>query len=226
MGEIAALMVTGLGVGLNAAGQLRSGNAQKNISNLNADLIEKAGEENAQLIEQGSEANAQINEFNARIAEAQARDAIFRGRETENRFRKEIRGTIGAQRAAYAAQGIDVNQDSALDVQTDTAYQGELDALTLRTNAAREAWGYQVSAADAQMQADAERKLGKLQAKSTRDVSRAQALSSRISGQNAQNAGIFGATGTIVSAAGSMLQSSYGFPGKGAGGGSKLSFSN
>lgn len=81
---------------------------------------------------------------NAGIARLQSQDALERGRLLEQRHRIDTRRLIGDQRAYMAAQGIDVNRDSALDVQADTAAMGELDALTIRNNAVREAWGYEV----------------------------------------------------------------------------------
>lgn len=92
--------------------------------------------------------NQQIADMNADMADAQARDAITRGQEEERRHRQSVQGLIGRQRAALAAQGVDVNSGSALDVQADAAKFGALDAVTIRNNAAREAWGYRVQAAN------------------------------------------------------------------------------
>jgi len=71
----------------------------------------------------------------AEIADLQAKDAIERGALDEQRFRQSIRATIGAQRAGFAGANIDVGYGSAVDVQADAAFLGELDALTLRNNA-------------------------------------------------------------------------------------------
>lgn len=54
--------------------------------------------------------------------------------------------SVGTQRSAQAANGIDVNSGSAAQLQDDTAMLGELDALTIQNNAAREAYGYRVQA--------------------------------------------------------------------------------
>ena len=54
---------------------------------------------------------------------------------------------IGAQRAAAAAQGLDPDSGSASELTTETHQLGELDTLTLQNNAAREAFGYKVEAA-------------------------------------------------------------------------------
>jgi len=93
-------------------------------------------------------ANQELANYNARIADVQAEDALARGRESESIQRKRTKALIGTQRARFGAQNIEINDGSALDVQADTAYLGELDALTIRNNAAREAWGYKVQAED------------------------------------------------------------------------------
>lgn len=84
----------------------------------------------------------------AAVADLQAQDAIARGTEAELRYRRGVRGTVGSQRAALAAQGVDLAGGSAADVQAETTLLGELDALTIRNNARREAWGFQVQATD------------------------------------------------------------------------------
>lgn len=94
----------------------------------------------------------QVYEMNAAVADWQAADAIARGREAEGLQRQGTRQLIGAQRTSLAAQGIDIESGSAADVQGDSAYLGELDALTIRNNAARAAWGYQVDAVNLRQQ--------------------------------------------------------------------------
>ena len=94
-------------------------------------------------------------EFNAKVAEMQAVDALARGAEDEERFRMVVKGLIGSQRAGFAGQNVDVGIGSPVDVVADSAYLGELDALTIRNNAAREAWGYRVQAENFRMGVDA-----------------------------------------------------------------------
>lgn len=101
-----------------------------------------------------AQAGADIADVNATIAERQAEHALERGREAETESRIRTRQLIGTQRARLAAQGVDVNQGSALDIQADTAAIGELDALTIRNNAALEAWGYRVGATSQRLQAN------------------------------------------------------------------------
>lgn len=91
-----------------------------------------------------AESNARIAESNRRIADMQAEDALRRGHEAESRYRGRTKKTIGRQRAALAAQGIRVDEGSALDVQIEAADFGELDAMTIRNNALRESFGYKM----------------------------------------------------------------------------------
>lgn len=101
---------------------------------------------------QAGKANQKIANYNAEVAELQAEQALKRGREDESRLRMQTRQTIGAQRAALAAMGIDLDDGTAAQIQDDTTYFGELDALTIRNNAALEAWGYRTQATDYRMQ--------------------------------------------------------------------------
>lgn len=76
-----------------------------------------------------------------------ADDSLARGRKDSDWQRVETQAAIGTQRAAQAASGGVVDQDSNMQLTLDTAQLGELDALTIANNAAREAYGYQVQAA-------------------------------------------------------------------------------
>lgn len=111
--------VAGIGFGLSAYGQYQAGQ-------MNRDLMR----------------------YNAQVAEYQSEDALVRGEIKEQRFRRDAAKFIGSQKVALAAQGIEIDDDSALDVMANTAYLAEVDALTIRNNAKREAWGYKVQAED------------------------------------------------------------------------------
>lgn len=93
---------------------------------------------------------------NAMVTDLQAKQALAQGQRAAQDVRQGTKGLIGAQRAAMAAQGIDVNRDSALEIQTDTAAQGAKDAETAKANAWREAWGYRVESMNARGQASME----------------------------------------------------------------------
>jgi hypothetical protein len=84
--------------------------------------------------------------INAGYAKEAANDALSRGRYDADLQRIRTGQAIGTQRAAMAANGGLVNEGSNAQLQEDTAALGELDALTIQNNAAREAYGLKVQA--------------------------------------------------------------------------------
>ena len=129
-----------------------------------------------QAAAKAQEYNAKVQDINAVMAERRAKDALERGKDEEQRKRQEVAQIQGRQRAAMAAYGLDLSFGSPLDTLVDTAVAGELDALTIRTNAAREAYEHEVDAT------------GK----------RASAKLSRMSASAASKAGYLEAAGTIL----------------------------
>lgn len=111
-----------LAVGFKVIGDLAGGQAEKQSLNY----------------------QAKVDDQNAAVAHMQSTNALAIGSQEEDRQRARVRQAIGSQRAAIAANGIDPSSGSALDAQVNTAGFGEEDALTLRANAARKAWGYDV----------------------------------------------------------------------------------
>lgn len=105
-----------------------------------------------------------VAKVNAGISDRAAADAIERGDLQADQQRDLTQQVIGSQRTAYAANGIDVNTGSAGIVQNDTAALGELDALTIINNAAREAYGYKVQAMDQRQQGKLAKYQGKMNA--------------------------------------------------------------
>lgn len=160
-------LITALTIGstvMGAAGQIQQGQAAK-----------KAGEY-----------NAKVAEMNATLSERRARDALERGAVEEQRKRQEVAQLKGRQIASMAANGVDVGYGSPLDSIVDTAVLGEMDALTIRSNAYRENYDFKVDAANG----------------------RASASMARAEGKNAASAGYLGAAGTVLTG-GSKAYSSY-----------------
>lgn len=91
-------------------------------------------------------------ETNARYAEMQADDVIKRGKVASNLQRKKTKQLVGAQRAALAAQGIEVNSGSGLQLQEEAMEMGAADARTIENNAFREAWGMRAQASEMRFQ--------------------------------------------------------------------------
>lgn len=123
---------------------------------------------------------AAVERNNATIAGWQAEDATKRGQVEEQRQRLHAARIAGAQRAGYASGGVELTSGSPLDTLMDTAQLGELDALTIRSNAEREAYGYRTQS-------------GNLTAQSGLTA---------LAGRNARQASYVSAGSTLLSAAG------------------------
>ena len=119
---------------------------------------------------QAGKSRKKMAEFNAKLADMKAADALSRGEIDAADSGLRVRRTLGAQRAILAAQGIEVTSGSAANLQADTAAAGDAEQRTIRSNAFREAWGYKMAALD-----------------------------DRIGGQIAQREGQSAAVGTILS---------------------------
>jgi len=125
------------------------------------------GSQSAEGARQKARFQADVLKQNAKIADMQAEDVLRRGEEAVFEKRLEGKRVIGAQRAALAAQGIELGSGSALDIQGDTAAQAEIDALTIRNNAFREAMGYRMRAGQLRTEARGTRLFGSLTAQQT-----------------------------------------------------------
>jgi len=112
------LAVMAVGTVISAAGQYQQGQTQQAIDNRNA-----------------------------MVANYQASDALVRGSSAEQIQQSKVRQLVASQTAAAGASGAAVESQSFGKVIDQTNEMGTVDALTLRTNALREAWGYKNQAA-------------------------------------------------------------------------------
>lgn len=141
------------GAGLKAYGAIQEGQAASDASNYNA----AAAGFNAEQ----SRRNAELT------SEAGAAKAAMVGRDT--------RAAFGSERARAAGSGLNPNTGSAADVQASTAELGHLDAMTIRSNATREAYGHQIEGLNYDNKATMDRWEGK-QAKSASYIKAASSL--------------------------------------------------
>lgn len=100
---------------------------------------------------------ARVADANAKMASSQAADAAERGKVEAQRVMGRNSQLLGRQRAAAAANGVEVDFGSAADIQQDTADIGRQEVATTYQNAAREGLGYDISAANFQSKATAAR---------------------------------------------------------------------
>ena len=101
---------------------------------------------------QAGQFNQKVAENNAVMAKRHAEDTLRRGALAEAEQRKRTDALKGTQKAAAAANNVVVGSGSSLDILEATAEMGELDALTIRTNAEREAAGLRFDAQNYQAQ--------------------------------------------------------------------------
>lgn len=106
---------------------------------------------------------------NVEIARLMGRDALQRGLLDEWSFRRDASQVQGQQRSRLAGSGVDVNSGSAAWLQEEMIVATDLDALAIRQNAGREAYGYEVEAYGASRRQG----LANLEATSTADVANA-----------------------------------------------------
>lgn len=90
--------------------------------------------------------NKSVYDINAAISNINAEDAIERGNEEAGRIRRQTKLVLGQQRASFAGQGIDIGTGTAAKIATETTAIGDIEAITIKNNAYREAWGQKVRA--------------------------------------------------------------------------------
>ena len=113
---------------------------------------------------EAGQARKDLAEYNAKVADLQAEDALRRGAARESAHRMAVRKLIGAQRAGFAASHVAVGSGTAAAVQADSAILGEIDAQQIKNNAFAEAWGYRLNAANARVTGTLEAAQGRIAA--------------------------------------------------------------
>lgn len=151
-----AMALALIGTAVSAIGQMQAASAQAKMANY----------------------QAQIANMNAQIAEEEAKSTLDAGAREEQQHRMKVAMLKGNQRAAMAANNVDIGSGSPLEVLIDTAYAGEMDALTIRTNTNRNAYNKRVEAANLRAQSQ----LYKMEAKQARTGGMLSALGTLASG--------------------------------------------
>ena len=91
-----------------------------------------------------AEYQADVARQNQQLADQQASAQRKEGYDNMIAKRQETAKLIGRQRAAAGASGATVDVGSSLDLQADTAAQGEIDALNISNQASDKAYGTQL----------------------------------------------------------------------------------
>lgn len=106
-------------------------------------------------------AQANIADINARMAENTAQSVLNQGKQQVAQSTMQYGAFKSRQKAALAANGVDLGVGNAAEIQASTDIMKEIDANTLHANAVRSAWGartqssqYQIDAMTRRTQAD------------------------------------------------------------------------
>lgn len=108
-----------------------------------------------------------ISQINAEFAGLQADQAIRRGDKQAAQITQQGDKIRGAQRAAAAASGVDVNSGDAARLQNETAVLSQRDAQQAKANAWMEAWGYRQQAMEQTYRGNYARMAGDYSARAT-----------------------------------------------------------
>lgn len=161
-----AAISSAIALGIGAASSLIAAKQQSDALNASADFSERM---------------AGIND---RIAGEAADQALKRGETAAGAMAKQGALVLGSQRLGLAAQGIALDSGSAQDIQVQTAENNALDVLTIKNNAAMEAWGIKTGAVNARIQSDFESTSARNRAGSTMLTGGLQAASTIATGMD------------------------------------------
>lgn len=114
----------------------------------------KAEKESLKYEEAMLKSNAKVAENNRMLEEQAASDAKKRGDVEAQNHLRQVQALKGEQKSRMAANGLVLNEGSALSLLEDTEFMGKYDAGTIKSNAGREAWGHEIGAMNYQSQAN------------------------------------------------------------------------
>lgn len=109
-------------------------------------------------------ANQRMAEREADVLDYRANLAVENGTFSAQQARKQGKAVEGAQKTGYASQGVVVGDGSSGQVLEQTAKLSEQDALQVKLNAAREAWGFREQAKQTRYQGDLAKFKGRMDA--------------------------------------------------------------
>lgn len=101
---------------------------------------------------QKGKAEGEMADYNANVTTQRSNEALQMGSIAEEQQRNKVRQVEGSQTAAMGASGAVAGSGSFGSVLDQTSQFGEMDALTVRNNALKQAWGLQTQAVGDQLQ--------------------------------------------------------------------------
>lgn len=199
IGTVASTAVGVVGSMQQAAAAKSAANYQAQVAANNAAINQR----NAELAQR----NAEVARRNQDLAVQDARAAEAEGAQARALEGLKTRDTLGRQRVAAAASGLDVNSGSAVDLRAGAAGMGMLSDMNIRDTAARKAFNLRVKGLNYEDEAIAQ-EMSAANFGLQSDSNLTSAAASRAAGSAAGTAGVISAVGTLASGAaktGSML---------------------
>ena len=190
---VIAIAATVIGAGVTAYSQYRAGQA----ASAQAQAQGQAQASQFQYQAAVADINRRTAERNQYLAERNAGYVEAAGARLADDRARRIRQTIGAQRAALAANGLLLDQGSAADMQGDTASLGRMALAEIGDNARRRASGYRIAGVNARDEAEAATLRGEGYRASATNALSAGAFAA----DNASTAGWLGATSSLLGGA-------------------------
>lgn len=103
------------------------------------------------------EGQAALADVNARISELGAQQELVKGQQQVGQLTMQAGHLKSTQRTAMAANGIDLGEGNAAEIQASTDIMKEIDKNTAEANAVRSAWGYRTQGMNYQNEATVKR---------------------------------------------------------------------
>lgn len=190
---VAAIATSVIGAGVSAYGQIRAGQAQAASAQAGAQAAASQYQYQAAV----ADINRRTAERNQYLAGRNAEYVEAAGARLADDRARRIRQTIGAQRAALAANGLLLDEGSAADMQGDTASLGRMALAEIGDNTRRQAAGYRIAGVNARDEAEAATLRGEGYRASSTNALAAGAFAA----DNASTAGWLGATSSLLGGA-------------------------
>ena len=183
-------VVAVVGAVVSAVAAIRQGQAQQASANYQAQVARN----NATLAAN----NQAVQQQNADIAGGQAKDALAAGAANEKSNIFEGRGLVGRQFTTQAANGLDVNDGSAVQVREGQSTINQMSQANIRSDAARTAYGFRIQEANYKSAATA--------AGNQETMFEGESTAQTILGENAVSGSYLSAAGNLASGLGSAYK--------------------
>ena len=117
------------------------------VASIGSTVMSMAGaSRTAQAQADAANYQAQVARNNSILAQQQRDYSLQQGAIDESNQKLKTGQILAAEQAGFAASGVDTASGTPADVMESSAELGSMDALTIRNNATRTAYGYQVQA--------------------------------------------------------------------------------